>query len=193
MDKIIGYFRDITDDIGLKRDRRTFLGRQKAIREAVTPDEMWDSIIDALQLIDVDYAKIQLDGNGVTLNQRCIFAWSKSQEQLDGIQKTENNKMSIVLPLVNHRNHGSLVIEKDVKRAPLCEFTLRRIEQLRRSIVDRLTQFESDAVEIQSGKLYCMPVQKRLVNESANVAMDQSDIAESGSQSKRPRIVGLPN
>ncbi|MDA8141157.1 MAG: MraY family glycosyltransferase [Desulfobacteraceae bacterium] len=150
VDKIFGYLRDVTDALGLKKERRTFLGRQIAIKEAQTPDAMWQAIVDAMALVDIDCAEIHLKGNGINIDWFSSFNWCKSPgSPIAG--ETTNCVLSLTLPLVNHQNHGMLHVRKDLGRSPLGQHTLRRIEQLRRSVVDRLSQFEKDAQRVPAG------------------------------------------
>lgn len=143
VDKVLGYFRDVTDVMGIQRDRRTFLGYQKAIAEAHTMDEAWKRTVDALVLLDVDFAEIRLNGNGRTIPDDGCYTWCRSENAAlpgDG----DGSVLSLRLPLVNHKYHGALTIKKDMHRAPLCQHTLRRVEHLRRAVVERLTRFEEE-------------------------------------------------
>ena len=142
IDKVIGYFRDVTDEIGLQKDRRTFLCIQKEILESKTAEEMWHCIIDALAKLNMDWAEIQLIGEAGKHAGPRHFTWCRPDIQ--GYPDERScNIMSLNLPLVNHKMHGTLFIKKDMTRSQLCPYTLRRIEQLRRSIVNRLVMPES--------------------------------------------------
>ncbi|RJQ78893.1 MAG: undecaprenyl/decaprenyl-phosphate alpha-N-acetylglucosaminyl 1-phosphate transferase [Desulfobacteraceae bacterium] len=154
VDKVLGYVRDVTDEIGLQRGRRTFLGRQKAIGETRTVDEMWHAIVAAVESLDVDYAEVRLNGNGITIPASARFTWFKSDETI--LQRDEaNDVLSVCLPLINHRYHGTLFIKKDMARAPLSQHTLRRLEQLRRTIVERLMRFE---VKVEKRSAFTSPL-----------------------------------
>lgn len=154
VDKVLGYFRDVTDEIGIQRDRRTFLGHQKSILEAGDLKEAWRRIVDAISLLDVDYVEIHLLGNGVNLPPFTRYTWFNSDNE-NLLTQSERSVLSLCLPLINHNYHGTLHIKKDITRAPLAQHTLRRIEQLRRTVVDRLTRFQKEAGECSH--VECLP------------------------------------
>jgi UDP-GlcNAc:undecaprenyl-phosphate/decaprenyl-phosphate GlcNAc-1-phosphate transferase len=144
VDKVLGYFRDVTDEIGLQKDRRTFLGHQKAITEARTMDETWQCVIAAMASLNIDWAEIFLIGNCINIEPSIRYRWCVSENGKDLCDNKENI-LTLNLPLINHRYHGTLYIKKDMERSPLSQHTLRRIEQLRRTLVDRLTRFQLEA------------------------------------------------
>lgn len=154
VDKVLGYFRDVTDEIGIQRDRRTFLGYQKAITETHTMDETWQCVIAAVKFLNMDRAEISLIGNYINIKPAIHYQWYLSENTKHlGIEK--ENMLSLSLPLVNHKYHGTLYIKKDLDRSPLSRHTLRRIEQLRRTLVDRLTRFQ---IEAEHQKTHCEPM-----------------------------------
>ncbi len=49
LDKLYGWFKDMTDQAGLSRERRTFLSLQVEIRASRNFDELWDNVCAALE------------------------------------------------------------------------------------------------------------------------------------------------
>ena len=141
VDKVLGYFHDVMDEIGIQRDRRTFLGYQKTITEAHTLDETWQCVVAAMKFLDMDRAEIFLIGNYSNIEPITHYQWYLSEDEKH-LSIEKENMLFLSLPLVNHKNHGTLYIKKDLGRSPLSRHTLRRIEQLRRTLVGRLTKFQ---------------------------------------------------
>ncbi len=142
VDKMVGYVQDVTDVMGLSKDRRTFLDRQMAIGEAADIEQLWDRIVDALELLRIDRAEIRFDGV-------CCAAGENNSYCFHGRPTTdvlgpypENRFLSINLPLVDeYKSYGTLYLVKDVIIDPISHYTLRRVEHLRRSIVRKLIVF----------------------------------------------------
>ena len=190
MDKVVGYFRDVADEIGLNKDRRTFLNQQIAISCAGSHDEMWHRIVEALQFLRIDYAECCLqrvpkpaDGNGNGKgngkgngNGRKISRYSWCSPDLGlPLDVHDDRVLSINLPLTdNEKSYGSLVLRKDLMRDWNSHYTLRRVEHLRRSIVRKLKVFEGEIEEIT-----CKPVvdRKSDVQELARLAAFEQDAA----------------
>ena len=142
VDKMVGYVQDVTDVMGLSKDRRTFLDRQMAIGEAEDIEQLWDRITDALELLRIDRAEIRFDGVCCAAGEDNFYCWhGRATADVPGPSQ-ENRFLSISLPLVDeHKSYGTLYLAKDVIIDPISHYTLRRVEHLRRSIVRKLTVF----------------------------------------------------
>ncbi len=152
-DKVMRYIQDIADEAGFQKHRRTFLDRQIAISEAQSADEMWDKVVDALQLLKFDRAEIQFDGVGFPVPEDRRFSWDNEEEVEESCEcqepspaspeELEHRILSIELPLADpFKRYGTLHLKKDVVLDPISYYTLRRIEHLRRSIVSKLKMLE---------------------------------------------------
>ncbi|MGA7878532.1 MAG: MraY family glycosyltransferase [Desulfoferrobacter sp.] len=147
VDKMIGYFHDVTDVMGFKKDRRTFLSHQIAINDARNPDEMWLRIVDALELLRFDKAEMCFNGNCSAFHENGNYSWCGRQICHDRA-KAQFRVMRLDLPLVNDReSYGTLHLYKDLMLDPISHYTIRRIEHLRRSIVRKLKVFQQEAKE----------------------------------------------
>jgi UDP-GlcNAc:undecaprenyl-phosphate GlcNAc-1-phosphate transferase len=142
VDKMMGYVQDVTDVMGLSKDRRTFLNRQVAIGEAADIEQLWDRITDALELLRIDRAEIRFDGVCCSAGEDNSYSW-QGRATADVLGSyPENRFLSINLPLADEQNsYGTLYLAKDVIIDPITHYTLRRVEHLRRSIVRKLTVF----------------------------------------------------
>ena len=165
-DKLLGWFLDITDDVGISRSRRTFLSRQIDIAQSPTLTHMWEEVTLALIMLDFDYAAFYAansEGGGNTgknplaagcgpespcevpgYNRHAEPAW---EWKGNGVEKPErqwsDSLFKIELPLTSeqHTYFGLLVLIKDVEKGNLSHFTLRRVEHLRRAIIQGLVKF----------------------------------------------------
>jgi UDP-GlcNAc:undecaprenyl-phosphate GlcNAc-1-phosphate transferase len=136
MDKLMGWMRDVTDEMGLVRDRRTFLGRQMAITSSGNLDELTTSIAQACDHLGVDYLEISLNGN---LNLR--HTHTSQDRDLDSLDHEQN--LSVRVPLSTaSANYGNLSIVICLECKPIHPYTLRRIEQLRRAVITCLEKLD---------------------------------------------------
>jgi UDP-GlcNAc:undecaprenyl-phosphate GlcNAc-1-phosphate transferase len=136
VDKILGYLHDITDVMGLRKERRSFLSHQIEIEEAADIDELWTKLVETLILLKIDQAEIRFNK---ARSKGYVWKRGKPDQELGNSDKI----LCIDLPLLeDYSNYGTLKIRKDLRSDPLRNSTLRRIELLRRSLVHKLKDFE---------------------------------------------------
>jgi len=63
-DKFYGWFRDVTDEAGFSRARRTFLAVQLEAGSTKNLDELWAHIGNALEMLKFERAELHLKSNG---------------------------------------------------------------------------------------------------------------------------------
>lgn len=144
VDKMFGYFHDVTDVMGVSKERRTFLARQIAINDARNIDEMWQRIVDALELLAFDRAEMRFNGHCLTFHQNGEYLWCSRDVCIDPV-RSEFRVLHLDLPLViDKQTYGALHLYKDIMAGPISHYTLRRIEHLRRSIVRKLEAFQKE-------------------------------------------------
>lgn len=84
VDKVYGWFRDLTDATGVSYERRTFLDSQLQIEKSQTLDEMWELTGDILEKFAFQKATLTLDpalqpeGNKTTFNWYDV-QWEKEE------------------------------------------------------------------------------------------------------------------
>ena len=146
IDKVVGYFQDVTDTMGLQKDRRTFLNLQIAINNSTDTDELWHGILDALELLKIDQAEMVLQSVCFIDAPDTPYRWLRQDKPVvDEPEKCRHRVLSIALPLVDDRkSFGTLSLQKDLIADPISHYTLRRIEHLRRSIVRKLIVLDSE-------------------------------------------------
>ena len=164
-DKIYGWFRDVTDEAGITRDRRTFLSLQLEISNAKELNTLWGKICNALERLEFDMAQLNIhdvpefsceldalqekipvmNANHVCKFKKpneCIWVRSTFNEEKD-IGKASIFKIELPLLNENYQSYGTLWLIKDLKRDSISHYTLRRVEHLRRSIITALDKILS--------------------------------------------------
>lgn len=126
---------DLQDGLGITRGRRQFLARQVAIHEAEDMDEFRLRLTQALQMMDVDYFKLELGGRGCNFKNFQDYIWhgeAESEEHTDEF----NRRLFVAFPIeYNNQFFGRLTTSKEnFVSSPDSDITLRRIEILRRTI-----------------------------------------------------------
>lgn len=157
IDKMLGYFHDVTDVVGITRERRTFLNVQMEIGQSQSMDDLWEGITEACGLLGIDEAKMYLNGVFLPEAPDIPFSWH-TQEIGEAIPDCRQSILSLDLPLVDEKNsYGALHLKKDLMRTPISHYTLRRIEHLRRTVVSRLKKFEAERRKGHSGETRLPP------------------------------------
>ena len=179
-DKVNGWFKDIADEAGISRDRRSFLSLQIETGKSKSFEELWQNITCALEVLEFDYAAFYLN-NGAeergstgqleisrsqnpferrkTPAHRTSVSMRKEPPAYDWARRPFNGKedtsrrflFRLELPLsgVENTNFGNLVLLKDLKQNPLSHYTLRRVEHLRRTIINTLETQKGEVPTIQ--------------------------------------------
>ena len=132
---------DVSDEVGISRERRSFLNLQVGITSARDFDELWEKICEAVEWLEFDLAEMRiLDKQSEFTGQGCYW-WKNGNGRFgaDSEEKLLKRKtaMKLELPLTSKGNgsYGTLWLLKDLKRDPVTHYTLRRIEHLRRSVI----------------------------------------------------------
>ena len=143
-DKFYGWFKDITDQAGLRHERRSFLNYQIEISQSPDIKTLWNGILQASEFLNLDFIELKLcDHKCNKLNQK-IPMYEFSNGNTDPSLMEWNSAMHIMLPLATKKfDFGSLSVSKDVVTHPITPFTLRRIEQLRRTVLETLIKINS--------------------------------------------------
>lgn len=148
-DKVIGWFRDVTDVAGLTNDRRSFLNLQIKLSHSRNLTELWHNMTVALEKLLFDQAEMELN-NGfkehMEKNKECL-SWAR-----DGSCECEEwdreCMLRLELPLIDNgaKNFGRLKLFKDLRKNDISHYTLRRVEHLRGTLIDTLDKLEKAGV-----------------------------------------------
>jgi UDP-GlcNAc:undecaprenyl-phosphate/decaprenyl-phosphate GlcNAc-1-phosphate transferase len=133
-EKVLGWFRDVTDEAGFSRERRSFLDIQVAIGKSVDLPMLWEHVGQALAKMSIDHGTLHVVG--------CPeMTWSR--QEFDAQKICASCLMRVDLPLLGpggRPEYGHLTLVKDLRRECISHYTLRRIEHLRRSISEALAR-----------------------------------------------------
>jgi UDP-GlcNAc:undecaprenyl-phosphate GlcNAc-1-phosphate transferase len=145
-DKIYGWFKDLTDEAGISRQRRSFLSLQIDTGRSESIEDLWQNITMALKMLEFDMAELHL--NSKNPSQSALqkhLSWTRNGlDKSNDMQKKYLFKLE--LPLLNNedKNFGILWLVKDLKRNSISHYTLRRVEHLRRTLVSTLDKISPD-------------------------------------------------
>lgn len=140
-DKIVGWFKDLTDDAGISKERRTFLNVQIDISNSMNFSELWARISVGFDMLKFDLAEIRLNEKNKKYSEieKYPLVWCRNGFRV--IDEIEAERlMKIEMPLIDRYNEnlGSIMILKDLSVDPISHYTLRRVEHLRRTIIRTL-------------------------------------------------------
>ena len=155
IDKVYGWFRDINETALLSHGSRTFLDHQMNIRAAESVNALWKRLQPAFEFLEIDSVHLRL--HPIFNNQETVYDWESSQhahnpesQDADSSDNLPPHIFRIEFPLIlrgnsnqdqsmqKNVNFGQLIIAKDIGSASIPQFTIRRIEQLKRETVARL-------------------------------------------------------
>jgi UDP-GlcNAc:undecaprenyl-phosphate GlcNAc-1-phosphate transferase len=155
LDKVVGWIRDISDEAGVSHGRRTFLNLQIEISQSSTLEQMWENVCEALDQLGFDLGEMTLAEKHVSSRAEvspgpnaagacrpgACFEWTR--QDLDRDKQgylSQRSLLKIELPLMDKQGEhlGTLWLVKNLSNATVSDFTLRRVEQLRRSVVSTL-------------------------------------------------------
>ncbi len=161
------WMKDLTEETGISRERRSFLSQLFRISRAVTIEEVWAGMEKVFALLEVDQCMLYL-GNGWTsgsfthenppenagnrritpleMSSICLRETPSDFKWLRPGFEPSNDSCSrflyrLELPLTDTRSHhvyGTLVMIKDGYHGTISHYSLKRIEHLRRATVNQM-------------------------------------------------------
>jgi UDP-GlcNAc:undecaprenyl-phosphate GlcNAc-1-phosphate transferase len=144
---MLGWFQDVTDSVGVSREKRGFLNIQIEINRAENCEQLWTHLIDALEMLNFDRCDLKLNGfcrlPGLAEDGKPhVLRWNRLNGNSNALQHT----LRIDLPLVgsDKRWFGDMVLEKDIVDVEIGHYTLKRVEHLRRNIIKSMENFNSN-------------------------------------------------
>ena len=141
MGKLLSWAQDISDEAGISHDRRRFLNHQLQIAKAGNLDELWSAVCQSLADLEFDTAEFisTLQKNHPSKQE---YSWNRSVDGM-GVETDKNYLLKIELPLHrengnNPYKYGTLLLIKDMYNTQTSQYTLKRVEHLRRTMVSSL-------------------------------------------------------
>jgi UDP-GlcNAc:undecaprenyl-phosphate GlcNAc-1-phosphate transferase len=143
-DKLYGWFRDMTDEAGLGRSRRTFLSQQISIGRSKDLEAFWQRLVSACELLKLDYLELTLGNKGPGDTSSSDYCWHSGEGKLDLASLDPLKTLYLSLPLEDGNSPlGTLVVVKNIAdSSPLPPEFLRRIEHLRRTVTGTLRKLK---------------------------------------------------
>ena len=139
-DKVYDWLRDMSDEAGITRERRSFLNLQVEILKSEDLSALWISICIALRQLKFDMAEMHLDEatDIGAEEQLLVWIWTRNGFNLRE-EFCRKCVMKLELPLLSDDEaYGSLWLIKDLQRDAISHYTLRRVEHLRRTVIEAL-------------------------------------------------------
>ncbi|WPD24991.1 MAG: MraY family glycosyltransferase [Candidatus Electrothrix scaldis] len=144
---VASWARDLTDEAGITIQRRLFLQHQQKIAAAPDSETLWESICLSLDMLGFDYAEFHFVEQQAAVTKmgrsRCRFSWAAKNDDVP--PSPQESLLRIELPI--HQllpnktvacNYGTLLLMKDMRHSATEPYLLKRVEQLRRSMVTAL-------------------------------------------------------
>ncbi|MCI5161329.1 MAG: undecaprenyl/decaprenyl-phosphate alpha-N-acetylglucosaminyl 1-phosphate transferase [Candidatus Electrothrix sp. AX5] len=153
---VASWARDLTDETGLSIQRRLFFQHQRRIASACDPETLWEAVCVSLDLLEFDYAEfhfIEQQPAVSTGRSRRRFSWAEDKDKISPIPK--ESFLRIELPIhnfltekVEFSNFGTLLLLKDMRHTATEPYLLKRVEQLRRSMIVALEKIAKIKTEL---------------------------------------------
>lgn len=146
-DKFSGWLKDVTDVAGISQTRRSFLSQQIAINNSQSMDELWENVVDALEMLKFTQAQLCVGTDPVRQWISKENGGSLQSNSTDAVNKdvcVVDSLMRIEIPLQDEETMnvlGKIVLMKDLKQGNLETFTIRRMETLRRTVNANIKRF----------------------------------------------------
>jgi UDP-GlcNAc:undecaprenyl-phosphate GlcNAc-1-phosphate transferase len=145
--RMLSWAQDLSDEVGISHNRRSFLHHQVKITRAADLDNLWKVVCLSLEELEFESAEFKF----IAQKQACekghsdrLFRWQRKKE-ISGNKDQHNAPclLKIELPLHDNTeghfcNFGILLLEKDMRHEIGEQYTLKRVEHLRRTMIATL-------------------------------------------------------
>jgi len=141
------WLNDLTDVVGINRDRRIFLAYQLAIAESDTMDIFWERIVASARHLGLDYIEMQLGGEDANFKKFNPYIWqSISADENFTEELYSRHRLYIRFPLkCDNYHYGVLKVSKKHSNSVKDNSqTLWRVEFLRRTLSSTLQEFKKN-------------------------------------------------
>jgi UDP-GlcNAc:undecaprenyl-phosphate GlcNAc-1-phosphate transferase len=141
---VSSWARDLSDEAGISYKRRLFLNHQLEIARAPDIDSLWAAVCGSLEALEFDYAEfrpVEAQAADTGRSGRRL-SWTSSKKR-GALPVNQEFLLRIELPLHDFAardacNFGVLLLMKDMRNEITGHYILKRVEQLRRSMVAAL-------------------------------------------------------
>ncbi len=136
MSQIKRWGEDITDELGIKRDRRIFLSSQLNILTSNYIEQFWEKVVLSARMIEVDYLEMKLYSTDENSDEAKKYYWHLTENTKDKDHLYSDKRLYLRFPL-EHKGirFGTIIMSKEMQDSALFKTrTLARIESLRRTM-----------------------------------------------------------
>lgn len=135
-EKIFGWLKDLTDEAGIKRDRRTFLSMQMQIAASENIYQLWGRIVQAANKLKL--SAVSLDPHPGAFGDKSLpaFTWEHGDQEKRGTMEKGGRYVRVEVPIASNGNsYAMLRLRKSIEKETIDDrFVLNRIEHLRRTV-----------------------------------------------------------
>ena len=134
--RMLTWWKDLYDDIGLPKDRRSFRGLMMDLAESQDLRVLWKIMVNSCAQIGVDFLRltVQSQGESITWREASLLP-ARNIASLPRSAGIRTGKLSITLPICSHDQHvGELELSISLTSEKLKRHVLRRVEQLGRTL-----------------------------------------------------------
>ncbi len=138
-DKVYGWFKDMADMTALTRQRRSFLSLQIDMSKPANFEHLWDTFCQAAKMLEFNFVEVQLNTKAGPLYTQQPRIWRCPD--IDELSElNEDQRLQLSLPLIgkDRISYGKLHFMKNMQEQTVNPYTLRRIEQLKNSLIESL-------------------------------------------------------
>lgn len=133
-ERVVGWLGTVSDELGLRRSRRSFLECQALIASAPSVEDIWSGVAAAAEFLKVDTCELRIEPD-LAGAEAVVY-----RHQRDGVMAgSPLHPLRISLPVLEGETHlGALTIRHKVSAGLNDRYLLRRVDQLHGSIVEAL-------------------------------------------------------
>jgi UDP-N-acetylmuramyl pentapeptide phosphotransferase/UDP-N-acetylglucosamine-1-phosphate transferase/glycosyltransferase involved in cell wall biosynthesis len=141
-ERVVGWLGTVSDELGLRRSRRSFLECQAMIASATSLDHLWAGTAAAAQFLRLDACELRVDPWHV-MPEPLLY-----RHRRDGVAPGRTDTLQtlrISLPILGGDERlGALTIRHEVGAGLSDRYLLRRVDQLHGSIAEALRRLRAE-------------------------------------------------
>ncbi|HVO27012.1 MAG TPA: glycosyltransferase [Candidatus Margulisiibacteriota bacterium] len=137
-ERLVGWLGTVSDELGLRRNRRSFLECQVSISQSTGMADLRRTVAAAAQFLELDDCHLTVAGCSGCGNEWCEFRRPGAPDP-DTSDSDPHRTLLLSLPLVHHgMTVGCLKVARQMQQGPANPYLMRRIDQLRGTIAETL-------------------------------------------------------
>jgi UDP-GlcNAc:undecaprenyl-phosphate GlcNAc-1-phosphate transferase len=147
-DKIFGWLQDLTDEAGIKRDRRTFLSMQMHMAASENMYQLWGRVIQTAEKIQLNSVHLELNPETFSNhNPLPLLTWENGVQEKSEGKETDDRYLRLEVPIASKgTSYATLRLSKSLKYGNNDRFALQRVEHLRRTITGTMEKLATHSV-----------------------------------------------